>query len=87
VVVLDEATANIDLVTEQRIQTLIKQEFKECTVITIAHRLQTIIESDKVLVLGEGKVMEYNTPEKLMENPESKFTKLVNELKQKQQNE
>ena len=54
IVVLDEATANIDLVTEQKIQELISIEFKDCTVLTIAHRLQTIIESDKILVLDEG---------------------------------
>ena len=54
VVVLDEATANIDIVTEQKIQELIKIEFKDATVITIAHRLNTIINSDKVLVLSYG---------------------------------
>ena len=52
--VLDEATANIDVVTEQRIQELIKTEFKESTVITIAHRINTIIQSDKVMVLSFG---------------------------------
>ena len=62
VIVLDEATANIDIITEQKIQRLIKKEFNECTVITIAHRLQTIIDSDKVLVLGDGRVVEYDTP-------------------------
>ena len=54
VVILDEATANIDIVTEQKIQNLIENEFKSSTVITIAHRLNTIIKSDKVLVLGSG---------------------------------
>lgn len=54
VVILDEATANIDIVTEQRIQTLIEQEFSDSTVITIAHRLNTIIKSDRVLVLSHG---------------------------------
>jgi ATP-binding cassette subfamily C (CFTR/MRP) protein 1 len=54
IVILDEATANIDVVTEQKIQKLIKEEFTESTVITIAHRLNTIIKSDKVLVLSHG---------------------------------
>lgn len=54
VVVLDEATANIDIVTEQKIQSLIEQEFASSTVITIAHRLNTIIKSDMVLVLSMG---------------------------------
>ena len=54
IIILDEATANIDLVTEQKIQKVISTEFKECTVITIAHRLQTIIDNDRVMVLGDG---------------------------------
>ena len=66
VVVLDEATANIDLVTEQKIQKLIDQSFANSTVITIAHRLNTIIKSDKVMVLSEGKVVEYDAPKVLM---------------------
>ena len=66
IVVLDEATANIDLITEQKIQDLISQEFKDCTVLTIAHRLQTIIESDKILVLDEGKVSEFGNPQELL---------------------
>lgn len=52
--ILDEATANIDVVTEQKIQTLIHEEFRTSTVITIAHRLNTIIKSDYVLVLSRG---------------------------------
>jgi len=65
VVVLDEATANIDIVTEQKIQQLIEHEFADSTVITIAHRLNTIIRSDRVLVLDHGKVLEYDSPRAL----------------------
>lgn len=83
IVILDEATANIDVVTEQKIQKLIKEEFTESTVITIAHRLNTIIKSDKVLVLSHGQVVEYDTPKKLMSDPESEFSKLLKELKKK----
>jgi ABC-type multidrug transport system fused ATPase/permease subunit len=54
IVILDEATANIDVVTEQKIQELINEEFTDSTVITIAHRLNTIIKSDYVLVLSRG---------------------------------
>ena len=71
IILLDEATANIDIVTEQKIQALISEEFSSCTVITIAHRLQTIIESDKVLVLGEGKVLEFDKPDELLKNEDS----------------
>ena len=54
IVILDEATANIDVVTEQKIQRLINEEFTDSTVITIAHRLNTIIKSNYVLVLSRG---------------------------------
>merc|ERR1719198_2101572 len=71
IVVLDEATANIDIVTEQTIQKLIKESFKDCTMIVVAHRLQTIIESDKVLVLNSGEVQEFGAPSELLEDPTS----------------
>lgn len=65
VVILDEATANIDIVTEKKIQKLINEEFTDSTVITIAHRLNTIMASDKVLVLSYGQVKEYDSPANL----------------------
>ena len=58
VVVLDEATSNVDLKTDQLIQRMIKKKFSGCTVITIAHRLETIADYDKVLVMS--KVHQYN---------------------------
>ena len=82
---LDEATANIDVVTEQKIQTLIEQEFKESTVITIAHRLNTIIKSDRVLVLSFGQIKEFDSPASLMKNPEREFSELLKELKKEQE--
>ena len=60
--ILDEATANIDVVTEQAIQRLINEEFDGSTVLTIAHRLNTIINSDRVLMINKGSVLEYDTP-------------------------
>merc|ERR1711904_2533 len=80
IVVLDEATANIDIVTEQTIQKLMKESFKDCTMIVVAHRLQTIIESDRVLVLDHGKVAEFDSPSTLRKNPQSPFAKLINEI-------
>jgi ABC-type multidrug transport system fused ATPase/permease subunit len=72
-------------VTEQKIQALIMKNFADCTMITIAHRIQTIINSDRVLVLGGGKVLEYAEPDVLLQNSESHFTKLVNELKKEEE--
>ena len=85
-VVLDEATANIDVVTEQAIQRLISEEFNGATVLTIAHRLNTIINSDKVLFLSKGTVLEYDSPKRLMANPDSAFAKLAEDKKRKQSN-
>lgn len=74
IVILDEATANIDVVTEQSIQKLINEEFKGATVLTIAHRLNTIIRSDKVLVMDKGRAIEFDSPKALMSNKSSVFS-------------
>jgi ABC-type multidrug transport system fused ATPase/permease subunit len=87
VVVLDEATANIDIVTEKKIQKLINEEFTHSTVITIAHRLNTIMNSDKVLVLSHGEIAEYDAPQTLMGDPNSKFSELLQEIKRKKAEE
>ena len=83
-VILDEATANIDVVTEQQIQNLINHKFRDATMLVIAHRINTIIQSDKVLVLSHGQVIEYDCPAKLMSNAESEFSQLITELKKKE---
>ena len=77
---IDEATANIDLNTEQIIQDLMNEEFKHSTMITVAHRLNTVIKSDKILVMGFGKVIEFDTPERLMNDPNSEFYSLMQEF-------
>lgn len=82
-VVLDEATANIDMLTEERIQNLISTQFQDSTMITIAHRLNTIINSDRVLVLGYGQILEYDKPRNLMNDKTSEFSKLLQELEKK----
>ena len=84
IVILDEATANIDVVIEKAIQKLIWEEFNNSTVLTIAHRLNTIIKSDRVLILEQGKVLEYDSPHILMANPSSTFAKLTEEMQLKE---
>uniref|UniRef100_A0A7S3KSB4 Uncharacterized protein n=2 Tax=Euplotes crassus TaxID=5936 RepID=A0A7S3KSB4_EUPCR len=78
VILMDEATANIDVNTEETIQKLINQEFKDSTVITVAHRLNTIMKSDKIAVMSFGEVAEFGSPEKLLEDKKSHFTEMVN---------
>ncbi|CAL5096709.1 unnamed protein product [Urochloa decumbens] len=79
ILVLDEATASIDSATDAILQRVIKQEFSECTVITIAHRVPTVTDSDMIMVLSYGKMIEYDRPSSLMKNKESAFCKLVDE--------
>ncbi|CAA0823750.1 ABC transporter C family member 2 [Striga hermonthica] len=77
ILVLDEATAAVDLRTDALIQKTIRDEFKSCTMLTIAHRLNTIIDSDRILVLDSGQVIEYDTPENLLSSEGSVFSKMV----------
>ncbi|CAJ2632874.1 ABC transporter C family member 5 [Trifolium pratense] len=79
ILVLDEATASVDAATDNLIQKIIRTEFKECTVVTIAHRIPTVIDSDQVLVLSDGRVAEFDTPLRLLEDKSSMFLKLVTE--------
>ena len=74
---MDEATASIDEKTDETIQKMIRKEFNETTVITIAHRLNTIIFYDKILVLDNGQIQEYDTPLKLVKDPNSFLGKLI----------
>lgn len=68
ILVLDEATANVDLETDNFIQTKLKERFAESTVLIIAHRLATIIDADRVLVMSEGMAQEYDHPYVLLVN-------------------
>ncbi|PKI84854.1 hypothetical protein MVES_001270 [Malassezia vespertilionis] len=72
ILVLDEATSSIDLETDELVQTLVREKFKGTT-ITIAHRLNTILDSDRVLVLKDGSLCEYDTPANLLRDPQSQF--------------
>lgn len=66
ILVMDEATANVDPQTDFLIQETIRKKFSNCTVLTIAHRLQTIMDSDKVIVMDAGKCVEFGTPYELL---------------------
>ena len=77
IMILDEATANVDYKTDRLIQEVIRSRFKDCTVLTIAHRLNTIMDYDKVLVMDQGRVVEFDKPEVLLQNDSGHFTRLV----------
>ncbi|XP_048548789.1 ABC transporter C family member 10-like [Triticum urartu] len=79
ILVLDEATASIDNATDAVLQKTIRTEFKHCTVITVAHRIPTVMDCDMVLAMSDGKVVEFEKPTKLMETEGSLFRELVKE--------
>uniref|UniRef100_A0A8C9K421 Uncharacterized protein n=1 Tax=Panthera tigris altaica TaxID=74533 RepID=A0A8C9K421_PANTA len=66
ILILDEATASIDFETDNLVQTTVRKEFSDCTILTIAHRLHSIIDSDRVLVLDSGRITEFGTPQNLI---------------------
>ncbi|XP_039745048.1 probable multidrug resistance-associated protein lethal(2)03659 isoform X2 [Pararge aegeria] len=79
ILLLDEATANVDAQTDALIQTAIKEHFRSCTVLTVAHRLNTVIDSDKILVLDAGYLVEFDHPHLLLQNRKGYFRKMVAE--------
>jgi len=79
ILVMDEATASVDFNTDMMIQNTIRKEFANVTVLTIAHRINTIIDSDRVLVMDDGKIAEFDSPHQLMQDKNSIFYSLANE--------
>lgn len=77
ILVLDEATAAVDVRTDALIQRTIREEFKSCSMLIIAHRLNTIIDCDRILVLDAGQVLEHDTPEALLLREDSAFSSMV----------
>ena len=74
--ILDEATASVDAEADACLQETIKSEFKDCTVLSIAHRLKTVAYFDKILVMDEGRVTEFASPLQLLADPESIFYRM-----------
>ncbi|CAK79181.1 unnamed protein product (macronuclear) [Paramecium tetraurelia] len=79
IVLIDEATANIDIETEQKIQQTIQRLFKDCTVLTIAHRINTILHCDKILVISKGELKEFGSINELLNNQSSLFYEIYQE--------
>ena len=73
IIIMDEATASIDFKTEEIIQNNINEILKESTIITIAHRIKTILNYDKIISLDNGEVIEYDTPKNLLKNTDGIF--------------
>lgn len=76
ILVLDEATAAVDMETDQIIQDTIRTQFKDRTILTIAHRIDTVLDNDKILVLDKGSVKEFDTPSNLLADENSLFYQL-----------
>ena len=77
IILLDEATANVDAASDAIMQSVVREDFASCTTITIAHRLDTVMDSDKILVLDRGTVVEYASPAELLADPNSQFFGMV----------
>jgi len=79
ILMIDEATANVDTETDVLIQRTLREKFKDCTVLTIAHRLNTIMDSDRVMVIESGRIVEFDEPIELLQNASGYFRKLVDQ--------
>ncbi len=74
---MDEATAAVDLTTDDLVQATIRGAFRDCTVLTIAHRLRTVMDSDRILVLEAGSLKELDSPRELLNDMNSYFRGMV----------
>lgn len=75
--VLDEATSSVDSTTDEFVQQMLRSQFPNTTLLTIAHRLNTIIDYDVVLVMDKGNAVEFGSPKELLNNPNGIFSALV----------
>lgn len=74
---MDEATANVDIETDKLVQDVLRAALHNCTVITIAHRVESVMGSDRVIVMAKGKAIEVGHPNILLQDPYSKFSQHV----------
>ena len=81
ILILDEATSSVDYETDYKIQQTIAKEFKDCTILCIAHRLNTILNYDKIVVMNEGKIVEFDEPKKLYMNESGLFRNMCQQAK------
>ncbi len=79
ILIMDEVTANVDYETDAIIQKCLRQDFSTATILTIAHRLNTIIDYDRVMVLSQGEIVEFDTPAALLAKQNGIFRGMVNE--------
>lgn len=81
ILILDEATSSVDYATDNKIQTAIAEEFSDCTILCIAHRLKTIVNYDRIMVLDKGKIEEFDTPWNLFNSRKSIFRQMCEKSK------
>ena len=80
IILIDEATANVDMHTDVLVQRAIRTHFSDCSVLTVAHRIETIIDSDRIIVVDKGSIVESDVPYILLQNEDSYLSKLVRQL-------
>ncbi|CAD8062245.1 unnamed protein product [Paramecium primaurelia] len=81
IILVDEATASIDGPTEEKIKDIFEQHLSQCTILTIAHKVTTIMKSDRIMVLDDGNIIEFDTPLNLLQNENSEFKQIIELIK------
>lgn len=77
VLILDEAAASVDIETDQLIQQTIRTQFQSSTVFTIAHRIHSVMDCDRCMVIEQGRIIEFDEPQNLIRQPKSVFRNLA----------
>ncbi|KAL3266144.1 hypothetical protein HHI36_010329 [Cryptolaemus montrouzieri] len=85
IILLDECSSNVDADTDNLIQNIIRKDFDQCTVLTITHRLNTIMSCDRIMVIDLGKIIQFDKPNVLLQDAEGKFYEMVNKKNEMQE--